>query len=108
MENKKEEIINRRDFFKKSVQKTLPILGMVVLGSNVLTSCMKTKTEPINDGSSSGCSGCQGTCKGSSTGSGSSNSCAGTCKGSCKGCTGGCESSCKNTCKNTCKGKNKY
>lgn len=72
-----EEIQSRREFFKKTVKGALPILGISLFGSAILTSC-----DPEDDGPGYGCS-CSNTCSGS---------CDGDCSGSCDGCSGSCSS----------------
>ena len=65
MDNK--ELQSRRDFFKKSLHTVLPIIGTIVLGPSLLTSCSK-EDEEDNDysggssGSGGGCSTCSGGC----------------------------------------------
>ena len=77
---KTDDLQSRRDFFKKTVSKVLPILGAVVLGQTIMTSC-----DPIGGGSTSD------SCTGSS------------CKGSCDGsCSGGCDDSCIDYCSRNC------
>lgn len=75
-----EELQNRRDFFKKAAKRALPILGLVVLGPTVLSSCDKDETITV-------CDGCGGDC---------TNACKGTCK---TGCSAACKSSCVGGCK---------
>ena len=43
MDNK--ELQSRRDFFKKSLHTVLPIIGTIVLGPSLLTSCSKEDEE---------------------------------------------------------------
>ena len=38
MKKDKDEIISRREFFQKAVQKTLPIMGVLMFGQ-ILSSC---------------------------------------------------------------------
>lgn len=71
---KNEEILSRREFFNKTAKGALPILGISLFGSALLTSC-----EP-DDGGLRGCS-CSDTCSGS---------CETDCSGTCDGCTGTC------------------
>lgn len=77
-----EEILSRREFFKKAAKATLPIIGAVVLSSNpVVTKAVES-------------TGCKHTCQTSCY-----NDCSGSCKYGCKTtCTGSCSGSCKNTC----------
>lgn len=93
MENKKErneEIQSRREFFKKAAKGALPILGMLVLNTTLLTSCNEDDSY-----FSTGCTGssCVGSCD---------NSCSGDCDSSCTdncalGCSYGCSGSCRGT-----------
>lgn len=105
--SKKEEILTRREFFKKTSRAVLPIIGMAVLGPTVLISCDK-----IEDFVESGCtdcsSGCEGSCKDSCS-SGCKGSCSSSCYSTCSGtcsstCKSTCKGSCSNTCSTTCKG----
>lgn len=82
MEKKKPEVQSRRDFFKKAVKASLPILGIAVLVSNPVVA----KATQIMDCNSS----CSSSCKGSCTGG-----CSGRCSG---GCSGSCSGSCAVTC----------
>jgi len=101
MENKeKDEIITRRDFFKKSAQKTLPILGIVALGGS-LKSCMEIDNDDVKAKSGGGGGGGGGGC--SNCGSSCVASCTSNCRSTCQansliksGCGGG------NGCKNAC------
>lgn len=70
---KNEEILSRREFFKKAAKTALPIFGAIVAGS-ILSSC-----EPY-EGTIS-CSDCSGTCD---------------------GCSGDCWSACTAACMQTC------
>lgn len=79
-----EELQSRRQFFKKTAEKALPILGIALFGSALLTSC--EKDEPSSGGGSS--SGC-------------GNSCSGSCDDS---CSGNCESDCAWGCSYDCRG----
>lgn len=78
--------INRREFFRKGINKSLPILTAIVF-SNI----------PIKAGtSSSGClyNSCAASCSGSCR-----YSCSSNCKGGCETtCRGACATSCRNTC----------
>lgn len=86
--NKKtEEILSRREFFKKAAKGTLPILGAVMLAGTPVIGMGKT--------SSSTCNGsCTDICQ---------NSCSGGCYRSCVGsCQGGCQNTCKGRCYGSC------
>lgn len=81
---KNEELQSRREFFKKAAKGALPILGVMVLGPTVLTSCSKDDDEG-SDSCKNGCSGsCSDTCSGN---------CFGGCTDQCHGCGGACEHS---------------
>lgn len=82
--NKDEELQSRREFFKKTAKKALPILGIALFGPSLLTSC--DKDEP--DGGGGGSDGCR-------------NSCSGSCDDS---CSGNCESDCAWGCSYDCRG----
>ena len=71
--NSNEEILSRREFFKKAAKTALPIFGAIVAGS-ILNSC-----EPF-----------EGTVT------------CGDCSGSCDGCSGDCWNACTEACMNTC------
>ena len=92
MENKKkDELQNRREFFKKAAKGALPILGAIVL-ANVPSVLKATDAEPM------GCRfGCMGSCYESCAGT-----CAGTCSNVCSRLCNGCEHSCTGTCKGYC------
>jgi len=107
MKNKKEENISRRDFFKKSAQKVLPVLGVVALGSsNILSSCMQIDadipdTPPTGGGGQGGCacgSNCSGTCYAYCA-----HACVSNCGNACTGCGTGCANTCKGGCKSAVK-----
>ena len=72
--NSNEEILSRREFFKKAAKTALPIFGAIVAGS-ILSSC-----EPY-EGTIS-CSDCSGTCDG--------------------GCSGDCWRACHDECASSC------
>lgn len=97
----KENIISRRNFFKRSVSMVLPALAMVTIPS-ILTSCEIEEDFPETP---SGCSGCSGKCSGVCGAA-----CQSNCSGSCKnGCTGTCERYCGgSSCRSLCKGKTRY
>lgn len=95
MEEKKqnEELQSRREFFKESSKKVLPILAIAAFGSSLLTACEKEPYSSGNNNSgnnSGGCKGCSGSCSGS---------CSGGCDG---GCSGGCDDNCTHACFNSC------
>jgi len=71
---KNEEILSRREFFKKAAKTALPIFGAIVAGS-ILSSC-----EPL-EGSVS-CGDCTATCDG--------------------GCSGDCWRACHDECASSC------
>lgn len=71
--NQNEELQSRREFFKKAAKGALPILGAIVLGPSLLSSCDKDDDDD-NVQKPSGCNGCSGSC---------SSSCSGSCDESC-------------------------
>lgn len=81
-EKENEELQSRREFFKKTAKGALPILGISLFGTSLLTSCDKDD-EPSNGGNNGG----NGNCSCSNTCSGS---CSGDCAGNCDGCSGSC------------------
>lgn len=87
MDKNNDKIISRRSFFRKAAERSLPILGLVVL-SRVP---MKAHTLKINEmGCNTGCKGgCRTLCE---------EGCSHNCSGSCKT---GCNEHCKTTCKGT-------
>lgn len=87
MENKKkDELQNRREFFKRAAKGALPILGAIVL-ANVPNVLKASDTEPM---------GCR-------------NSCYHGCHASCTGrCANTCNVSCKNHCRDNCGATCKY
>lgn len=89
MKKKNSEVQSRRDFFKKAVKASLPIIGIAVLASNPVVAKAAEAATDCNYGCGRSCSyGC-------------SSSCAGSCQGGCKG-------SCYQSCKGGCSGSSKY
>lgn len=79
----KKDILSRREFFKNSFKKVIPILAATTLLSNPLFLSAHHRSNA-----------CEGSCSGT---------CAGTCEGLCgKGCTEACMDSCEGTCKGSC------
>ena len=105
------ELMNRRQFFKKTAREMLPMLGAFVAAPTVimstLTSCGKEDDSIGCPDCSSSCSStCYSTCKGTESGNGCSD-CSSSCSVSstsstCSSCANDCSSSCKDACKNTC------
>lgn len=90
---KEEELLNRREFFKKTAKRTLPILGIVAL-TPLLTGC-PDPDEPLT------CYDCSNSCEDSCY-----TTCSTTCEGtskssSCSGCSNSCSGSCASSCQNT-------
>lgn len=106
MEKKQDnELQNRREFFKNTAKKALPIFGTIALASAPILS-QAAKKEPMGCKSSysdvgdcSHCSACYCTCYSSC--SGRCTSCSGNCYGDCEG---NCEGDCLHTCSKTCQG----
>lgn len=94
MENKKkDELQNRREFFKKAAKGALPILGTIAL-ANISVSNVFAGNKSIGE-----CDDCYGGCMGSCHGK-----CSGNCKGHCNDtCMGSCDSSCHGNCSDVCK-----
>lgn len=86
----KKETQNRRQFFKNSFQKTLPIISLLVMAS--IPSIVHGNVTDCTDGS------CEGSCSGSCRGT-----CNGSCIGSCEGCSGTCRGDCAGQCVTLCK-----
>ena len=87
------ENISRREFFKKAVKVTLPILGAAILPKiDLLANNSVSKAETPQTCYGSSCIGlCTTTCH-----SGCKGGCGETCTGSCKDqCGGNCSGSCK-------------
>ena len=97
----KNELKNRREFFKEAAKKSLPILGMAVMAvaaPSMLQSCTKENNN-CPDVCTNACRiTCQSTCVGQCK------SCTGSCEGSCEG---SCKGKCTTTCYGSCKGVNK-
>ena len=98
------EFLSRREFFRRAISKSLPILGVLVAPS--IISC--NPDEPLPENVS--CTDCSGSCKGSSSGGGCSDchgSCLNTCSKECsdacsKDCAGYCTTSCGRQCSDDC------
>lgn len=91
----KKDILSRREFFKSSFEKVLPILAATALLSNPLF----LSAHHMSNACEGSCSGtCAGTCEGLCA-KGCTAACAGNCEGTCKeSCSGACEGTCKNMC----------
>lgn len=88
---KRNEIISRRSFFKRSASVILPTLAVLTIPS-VLTSC-EIDEEDLGIDEPTGCkNGCSGKCSGV---------CGAACQ---KDCTGSCSKTCKSQCSNQCGG----
>lgn len=92
------ELQSRREFFKKAVEGTLPILGAIVLANAPVIANAAEKT-PM--GCNNSCyRGCASHCSGR---------CQTTCNVSCKNhCRDNCGATCKYTCSGKCTNNNKY
>ena len=92
MENnmKKKSLYSRREFFKRSFAKTLPIVSILAITS--IPSISYGYITDCTDGS------CQGSCSGNCYGN-----CSGSCKDSCEGCSGTCKGDCAGQCVTQCK-----
>ena len=99
MQKKKEneELLSRREFFKKAAKGVLPMLGAIALSSMPVVSQAAEKAP-------TSCAACNGTCSTGCDG-GCLHGCGGGCKGSCAStCRGGCELSCYHGCSTSCSG----
>lgn len=94
MENKKkDELQNRREFFKRAAKGALPILGAIVL-ANVPNVLKASDTEPM------GCPrACMDSCAFKCEG------CLNNCSRSCTSCSDGCARGCHANCYTGCNGK---
>ena len=77
------KIVSRREFFKKTLSKTLPIISLTVMAGLP----MKLYAENITE-----CRGCASKCTGD---------CASSCRGT---CYGHCDTTCKGSCISSCRG----
>lgn len=110
MEN---DLFSRRQFFKKSLKKILPVIGGVVLGALHLEKAEgKTPTNCIYGCAYACMTSCSGACDFTCLGdchAGCKTSCYLGCKTMCtETCRGGCKNGCADTCYNSCSGGNKY
>ena len=86
MDNNSENVVSRRSFFRKAAERSLPILGMIVM------SHIPIDAHPLNMDVTGCNTGCKGGCKT-------------LCEEGCShNCSGSCKTGCKEHCKNTCKG----
>ncbi len=91
MENQRENLINRRNFFRKSANRILPLLSGIFLGS-IPANIIKATTQY--------CPSCENDCKDTCF-----QVCRMTCFSSCQDrCRGGCADACAITCRYGCKG----
>ena len=93
------ELQSRRDFFKCSAKKVLPVVGVIAVSQlPILSHAHEANAEM---GCYNGCSGsCYGDCRGSC-----STNCDRSCTGSCKGgCQQSCDGHCIGNCYGSCRG----
>lgn len=81
---------SRREFFKTSFQKTLPIISLLAIVG--LPSIAHSRITNCTDGSCE--NSCSGSCKGT---------CSGGCSNECDGCSGTCKGDCAGQCATLCK-----
>lgn len=97
-----DEIICRRQFFKKTAGLVLPAIAMTALPS-ILTSC-EIDGLPLEE-VGGGCSDCSGKCKGTCSAQ-CTRYCASTCQGNAlvspSNCNHGCKGKCFSSCSGTC------
>jgi len=97
--NKNEEFLSRREFFKKAAKSALPFLAAIALADIPQIMKAASPSTGCRDFCSSGCgSGCADKCKGK---------CKAYCKDNCVNfcsdkCKGGCKGSCPKTCAGQC------
>lgn len=95
--NKENELLSRRSFFRKVSQSMLPVVGAIILSNLPVSSNALTKESYDCNGQCAAI--CGGQC---STGCGTG--CTGTCEGSCKtSCNEGCATYCNGTCNGGCR-----
>ena len=102
MKKQKDKLLSRREFFKRTAQKTLPFMAALSLPS-FLFSC--GDDDPINN--AEGCTDCTNSCSDSCSKvcmdnceNGSNNSSSG-----CSDCSNNCKNGCQESCANDCKGE---
>ena len=89
--NNKKEYLNRREFFRLAAKKVLPILGGIVFGPVLLSSCEK---EEEVAGKCTDCSGsCYISCSGKNSSASGNNQ---------SGCSSSCFNSCEDICARNC------
>lgn len=97
--NKQDNLLSRRKFFKKTFCISLPFIGLMLSGCDVVKSSLMNSIGGYSDNYSGGYSG------GSSYGCGNycTSSCYTLCTDTCKTqCTETCRTVCTNTCKGYC------
>ena len=91
----KDDIFSRRDFFKKSAKKILPIFGGVILSALPLQKIDAKKVLGCDNNCHAACqNSCEGECV---------TSCFYLCMGGCKGCRNACNVGCAIGCTTGCK-----
>lgn len=86
MKNEKEELLHRREFFKKAAKGTLPIIAAIV-APPLLVGCDKNEDF-------TGCADCSGTCASDCSSSCIGQSSSSTCSNCANNCMGGCDTTC--------------
>lgn len=109
----RDNIVSRRNFFKRTYKVVLPIIGTIICSTPILAKApekihMGCKVSYYDAGPSSHCSTCYGSCK-QTCEAGCSKDCTGNCSGDCvgtcnKSCLGSCEGTCAGSCQGTCAG----
>ena len=111
VENKNEELLSRRSFFKSAAKAAIPILGFIVLSkfsipseAKPVTGCEKACVGDCGYACQSCWTGCTGSCKSECSGNGCKTGCYGNCNDRCaKQCSGLCNNRCYDSCQGGCK-----
>lgn len=101
--------MNRRDFFKKSVKRILPYIGIIATGTIFETKAvaMPLIASDCHEACEHSCHNlcaqtCYGKCKHSCR-NGCTRSCRGMCSDACSGCQISCKGRCQSSCEGSCK-----
>lgn len=114
VENKNEELLSRRSFFKSAAKAAIPILGFIVLSkfsipseAKPVTGCEKACAGNCGYACQTCWTGCTGSCKSGCSGDACKNGCNDGCNSNCArdcftGCNTRCDVGCEGGCKNGC------
>lgn len=109
---KKDELISRRELFRKCAKVVLPTIALLAINNPVFATLKDVQAQDCKEACTIGCNNtCQGSCAVGCThvcGNSCANSCRGTCRNSCyyfcKGmCANACDGKCIDSCYGTCK-----